>query len=58
MKSVHVPEHIVLKLTIEDRDQLLFVLSRAYTTEFTKKMEQALFEGLDLTLEANRNLPW
>lgn len=59
MKSRHVPEHLVLKLTMEDRDFLLNVLSRIKEPRnFVIKLKKALFEGKDLELQENEALPW
>lgn len=58
MKSVHVPQHIVLKLSMDDRDQLLWILGRVYESDFTKKMKKALYKDKDIELEKNEFLPW
>lgn len=60
MRSSHIPEHIVLKLTMEDRNNLIKLIHRSthpsnYT--FTDRLKLALFEGREKELAENRELP-
>lgn len=56
MKSTHIPQHVVLKLTMDERDQLLNILAGG-NTEFIMRMKTALFIDRDIELEENRFLP-
>lgn len=58
MRSVHVPEHVVLKLSMEDRDELLLIVSRIKNkTPFIQSLQAALFIGQDVALAENKVLP-